>query len=95
MQHVEPTMTKPKKPAAKKPAAARMPKATKPASKLGQLEVLLRRPEGATIVQLVKTLGWQAHSVRGAMSGSLKNKQGLKITASKAEGEERVYRIAG
>jgi hypothetical protein len=29
------------------------------------------------------------------MSGSLKKKQGLKITASKEEGGDRVYRIAG
>ena len=55
---------------------------------------MLQRPEGATIAQLSKALDWQAHSVRGAMSGSLK-KQGLKITASKEEGADRVYRIAG
>jgi len=66
-----------------------------PTSKLGQLEAMLRRPDGATIPQLVKALDWQAHSVRGAMSGSLKKKQGLKITATKDEGKERVYRIAG
>ena len=66
-----------------------------PTSKLGQLEAMLRRPDGATIPQLVKALDWQAHSVRGAMSGSLKKKQGLKITATKEEGKERVYRVAG
>jgi hypothetical protein len=64
-------------------------------TKLGQLEGMLRRPEGATLVQLVKALAWQAHSVRGAMSGTLKKKQGLKITASKVDGADRVYRIAG
>jgi hypothetical protein len=42
---------------------------------------------------MTKALDWQAHSVRGAMSGTLKKKQGLKITGSKAEGEDRVYRI--
>jgi hypothetical protein len=66
-----------------------------PTSKLGQLQAMLQRPEGATIAQLSKALDWQAHSVRGAMSGSLKKKQGLKITASKEEGADRVYRIAG
>lgn len=65
-----------------------------PKTKLGQLEAMLRRPEGATLVQMVKALAWQAHSVRGAMSGALKKKQGLKVTASKAEGADRVYRIA-
>ena len=72
-------------------------KATEPkgVSKLEQLEAMLRRPEGATISQLSKILGWQSHSIRGAMSGSLKKKQGLKITAIKEEGADRVYRIAG
>jgi len=92
-------MTKQKKTTAKKTAAAaKTPKAianARPTSKLGQLEAMLRRPDGATIPQLVKALDWQAHSVRGAMSGSLKKKQGLKITATKDEGKERVYRIAG
>ena len=77
-------------------ATAKPPKvATRPTSKIGQLEAMLRRSEGATIPQLVKALDWQAHSVRGAMSGYLKRKQGLAITASKAEGADRVYRIVG
>lgn len=38
-------------------------------SKLSQLETLLRRPEGATIGQHSRTLDWQAHSTRRAMSG--------------------------
>ena len=93
-------MTKQKKTAAKKTTAPKAqkvsaPTKSKPTSKLGQLEAMLRRPDGATIVQLAKTLDWQAHSVRGAMSGALKKKQGLKITATKVEGGERVYRIAG
>ena len=92
-------MTKQKKTSTKKTAAAaKTPKAVakaRPTSKLAQLEAMLRRPDGATIPQLVKALDWQAHSVRGAMSGSLKKKQGLKITATKDEGKERVYRIAG
>ena len=70
------------------------PRSARDAStKLGQLEAMLRRPEGVTIPQVVKALDWQAHSVRGAMSGSLRKKRGLAITASKAEGEYRVYRI--
>jgi len=63
-------------------------------TKLSQLEALLRRPEGATIKQLVSALDWLPHSVRGAISGSLKKKRSLKIVGKKLEGEERVYRIA-
>jgi hypothetical protein len=78
-------MATPAKPAAK----------SKSGSKLHQLEVLLRRPEGATLEQMSKALDWQAHSIRGAMSGTLKKKRGLTIMASKEEGAARTYRIAG
>jgi hypothetical protein len=63
-------------------------------TKLAQLEALLRRPEGATLDQISALIGWQAHSVRGAMSGTLKKKQGLTITSDKAEDGQRIYRIA-
>jgi hypothetical protein len=63
-------------------------------TKLAQLEALLRRPEGATLDQISAAIGWQAHSVRGAMSGTLKKKQGLAITSDKAQDGQRVYRIA-
>ncbi len=56
---------------------------------------MLRRPEGATIGQIAKALDWQLHSVRGAISGSLKKKQGLTVVAEKIADGERVYRIAG
>lgn len=64
------------------------------ASKLALISALLRRPEGATLEQMVAATGWQAHSVRGAMSGALKKKQGLTISSEKSDGQ-RVYRISG
>lgn len=63
-------------------------------SKQAQLIAMLRAPAGATIVKIVKTFGWQPHTVRGVFSGALKKKLGLTITSEKAEGGERVYRIA-
>ena len=66
----------------------------KPKTKLSQLEAMLRRPDGVTIEQISKSLAWQAHSVRGAMSGALKKKQGLTIESQKADDGRRVYRIA-
>ena len=66
----------------------------KPKTKLAQLEAMLRRPNGATIDQISKSLAWQAHSVRGAMSGALKKKQGLTITNEKTDDGHRLYRIA-
>ena len=66
----------------------------RPKTKLAQLEAMLRRPNGATIEQISKSLVWQAHSVRGAMSGTLKKKQGLTITNEKTDDGRRLYRIA-
>ena len=54
---------------------------------------LLRRPEGATIEELANATEWQSHTVRGAMSGSLKKKLGLAITSEKMDARGRVYRI--
>jgi hypothetical protein len=68
--------------------------ASKPKTKLAQLETMLRRPDGATVEQISKSLDWLAHSVRGAMSGALKKKQGLIITSEKTDTGRRVYRIA-
>jgi hypothetical protein len=64
-------------------------------TKLGELEKLLRRPEGATIAQLAAALEWQRHSVRGAISGFFKKKRGLHIAAEKAVGQHTIYRIEG
>jgi hypothetical protein len=64
-----------------------------PKGKLGAMVALLRRPGGASLKVLVAATGWQAHSVRGAMSGSLKKKLGLAISSEKVDGQ-RIYRIA-
>ena len=55
---------------------------------------MLKCPEGATIPQISETPGWQAHTVRGTFAGALKKKLGLTIVSDKAQGGERVYRIA-
>ena len=70
-------------------------KALRPASKQARLIEMLRQPEGVTIDEIVKTLDWQAHTVRGAMSGALKKKLGLAIESEKIDDRGRVYRIAG
>ncbi len=56
---------------------------------------LLKRKTGATIDDLVKATGWQSHSVRGAISGTLKKKLGLTVTSEPIEKRGRVYRIVG
>lgn len=54
---------------------------------------LLRRKEGATLAELATATGWQNHSIRGFLSGTVKKKMGLTVTASKPEGGERTYSI--
>ena len=80
----------------RKPAAAVTVEATAaaPTGKLGVVVALMRRTEGATVQQMSEATGWQAHSVRGAMSGALKKKHGLTIISETSEAG-RVYRIAG
>ena len=56
---------------------------------------MLRRPEGATIAQIMAATGWQAHTCRGAFAGALKKKRGLTVISEKRERGERIYRIAG
>jgi hypothetical protein len=62
-------------------------------SKLGLLIETLRRPVGATIAEMIEATGWQAHSIRGAISGALKKKLGLQITSEAIEDRGRVYRL--
>ena len=67
---------------------------TRANSKQASIIEMLKRPEGATIAQIVQLTGWQAHTVRGTFAGAFKKKLGLTILSDKAKGEERVYRIA-
>ena len=71
------------KPRSKKETADTAPE--RPASKLDQLVSALGEKGGVTIDELVAVTGWQKHSVRGAMSGSLK-KRGFTVTSEKVDG---------
>jgi Protein of unknown function (DUF3489) len=64
-------------------------------SKEAMLIEMLRRPEGATIAQIMAATGWQAHTCRGAFAGALKKKRGLIVNSQKPHRGERVYRIVG
>ena len=67
----------------------------RPGTKQAILIEMLRRPKGATIQQMTAKTGWQPHSVRGAISGTLKKKLGLAVTSERVGDRGRVYRIAG
>jgi hypothetical protein len=64
-------------------------------SKTAQVLDLLKHSGGASLKELMKATGWQAHSVRGFLSGVLGKKLGLAVTSTKAEDEERRYSVKG
>lgn len=61
-------------------------------TKQSLLIALLERKRGATIDELMLATGWQAHSVRGVMSGVLRKRLGLVVQAELFDGI-RHYRI--
>jgi hypothetical protein len=61
-------------------------------TKAEQISALLRKQKGASLGELMKATGWQQHSLRGYMSGTLVKRQGLTVTSTKIDGERR-YRI--
>jgi hypothetical protein len=82
---------KPVKRISKNAATAKTPaRGTKKAKLLS----LLRRPSGASLDQLTKASGWQAHSVRGFLSGELKKKMGLRVQSAKHSDGVRTYRLS-
>ena len=87
------------KTAKKASTAKKAPKAQKEAgvardgSKAAKILDLLKRPEGATLAALMKATEWQAHSVRGFLSGSVRKKLGLTIDSAKGEDGERIYSV--
>ena len=54
---------------------------------------MLRTPQGATLRALMKVTRWQAHSVRGFLSGKVSKQLGLPLESFKRDGE-RVYRLS-
>ena len=87
-----------RKPGRRKKAPKRRPKAKAATrgqgSKSAHVIALLEKSKGATLAELMKATGWQAHSVRGFLSGTLRKKMGLKIESTKRGGVERVYSIS-
>ena len=68
-------------------------KAAREGSKKAEVLELMRRPKGATLKEIMKATGWQAHTVRGFVSGTLIKKQRLKVESFRSDEKERTYRV--
>lgn len=96
-RHLAPSKEKrPKRvPRAKKARGAGSAKPTKKGaharrgSKTAKVVQLLKRPGGATGPDLMKATGWQAHSVRGFISGVLGRRMGLNVKSEVNRGQRR------
>jgi hypothetical protein len=71
--------------------AASKPKADR-TNKKAEVILLMKRAKGATLPEIMKATGWQAHTVRGFVS-ILCSKGGEKIESSKNAAGERTYKI--
>ena len=94
---VAPSVAKPTRKASlpkKTPTDAPKSKATREGSKTDTIISLLQRPSGASLKEIMEATSWQAHSVRGFVSGTLTKKMGLTVVSEKGENGERTYSIA-
>ena len=79
----------------RKPKGAKKAKSAHEGSKTNKVLDLLKRPGGVTAKELMKATGWQPHSVRGFLSGTIGKKMGLTVTSAKGEDGERSYSVKG
>lgn len=79
---------------AKSKAGAKGPKQAREGSKKAIVLALLRRPEGATLPELMSATAWQAPSVRGFLSGGLGKKMGLTVESFKTPAGARCYHLS-
>jgi Protein of unknown function (DUF3489) len=79
---------KPKTPTSKKAA-----KSHRGRSKTTTVVELMKRPGGVTLNAIMEATGWQAHSVRGFISGTIGKKMGMSVVSTQAENGERNYSL--
>jgi hypothetical protein len=85
----EPTPAKKARKTSQKAKTQQQDSGPREGSKAAQVVAMLQREGGATISEIMSTMGWQKHTVRGFMAGTMK-KAGYTV-----EGGERTYRLCG
>ena len=68
-------------------------KSARPGSKTDVVLALLKRAGGVGAAELMTTTGWQAHSVRGFLSGTVGKKMGLTVVSEKGADGLRTYSL--
>jgi len=89
----KPKARKKASPAKKAPTSPKKAAGAREGSKAAKILDLLKRPGGATAKELIKATGWQPHSVRGYLSGTVSKKMGLTVVSTRDEGGERNYAV--
>jgi hypothetical protein len=54
---------------------------------------LMRRKQGATLAEIMEATGWQAHTVRGFIAGTVAKKLGLEVGSFRNDAKERTYKL--
>lgn len=62
-------------------------------TKSGSLIALLKTKRGATLPEMMEATGWQQHSVRGFLAGTLKKRHSLEVISEKPDDGPRRYRL--
>jgi len=68
-------------------------KLSREGSKKTEVIELMRRSQGATLAEIMELTGWQKHTVRGFVSGTLIKKLSLKVESFRSNEKERTYRV--
>jgi hypothetical protein len=91
---VRPTARKPTLPQIKPPRddGSTAKASSNQESKQARVIAMLRGPAGATMDAMTRATGWQPHSVRGFLAGTVRKKLGLNLLSA-ADDHGRIYRI--
>jgi hypothetical protein len=94
LQAVATQPKRPRKQAAAHAEVANKGKNPKPAdTKTDTVLKKLRLAKGATLEALIEATGWQSHSLRGFLSGTVKKKLGLPLVSEVGKDGVRRYRL--
>ena len=79
--------------AAKSTKSSGKKRSVREGSKQAQVLDMLRRKGGCTLPEIMKATGWQAHTVRGFISGTVGKKLGIEVKSTKSDSGERTYSV--